>query len=268
VLIGETFADGSPTDLRYLVRANYPHDQELGSLSANTRPLIPMQMAHNLGNFSLTVQEARWVESPNLPADLAYAVLDVQWVSGDDAVQTAPLIWLLELTTASGERFAPDASASALGNCAPLEAVISANTATCASIGFVVSRYADEARLFVGIGAEDFTVFQAELTPLPITLSPSNLDVQLGRISYTNTTVTVTARIFNPTNQAISLIAQDFSLVLGFVPNPTGMAISPNFATTTLEPATALDVTLDFPYGGEGFGVLSMVGRVWGVEVR
>jgi hypothetical protein len=267
VLIGETFADGSPTDLRYLVRANYPHDQELGSLSANTRPLIPMRTAHNLGNFSLSVQDARMVTSPNLPPELAYAVLDLQLVSGAEAVQTASLLWLLELTTASGERFAPDASASTLGNCAPLEAVIAANTATCASISFVVSRYADDARLFVGIGGEDFTVFEAELTPLPVTISPSDLDVQLGRISYTNTTLIVTARVFNPTSQAISITAQDFSLVLGFVPNPAGMAISPSFETTSLEPSSALDVVLDFSYAGEGFGVLAMLGRIWGIEI-
>jgi hypothetical protein len=173
----------------------------------------------------------------------------------------------LELTAASGERFLPDANAIGFGNCAPLEELIPPNTAACVSIGFVVSRYAGEARLFLGNSSDNLTIFEAALTPLPTTISPSDLDVQLGRISYTNTTLTVRARIFNPTEQAISLSAEDFSLVLGFVPNPTGMAISPVFETRILEPSSALDIVLDFPYAGEGFGMLTLLGRVWGISV-
>jgi hypothetical protein len=268
VLIGETFADGSPTDLRYLVRANYPSEQELGALNTNSRPIIPMQTSHPIGDLSIAVQGARLITSPNLPPDLAYAVLDIQLVSGETPVPTNSLIWLLELTAASGQRFLPDVNASSLGSCAPLEELIAANTATCTSIGFVVSRYGTDARLFVGNSPEELTVFEAALTPLPTMISPSDLDVQLGRISYTNTTLTVRTRIFNPTDQAISLSAADFSLVLGFVPNPTGIAISPIFETRNLEPSSALDLVLDFPYMGEGFGMLMMVGRVWGVAVN
>jgi hypothetical protein len=98
VLIGETFADGSPTDLRYLVRANYPNEQELGTLNSNIRAIIPMQTAHTIGDLSISVQAARLVTSPNLPPDLAYVVLDVQLVSGETPVPTNSLIWLLELT--------------------------------------------------------------------------------------------------------------------------------------------------------------------------
>jgi hypothetical protein len=268
VLIGETFADGSPTDLRYLVRAEYPTGQELGALSTDTRPIIPMQTVHTISNLSISIQAARLIVSPNLPSDLAYAVLDIQLVSDETAVPTNTLTWLLELTTESGERFLPDTNAATFGNCAPLEQVIASNTATCASIGFVVSRYATDARLFVGNSPEEMTVFEVELTSIPMTISSSDLDVQLGRISYTNTTLTIRARIFNPTDRAISLPAADFSLVLGFVPNPTGMAISPIFETRNLEPSSMLDVVLDFPYAGEGFGMLTMLGRVWGIEVK
>jgi hypothetical protein len=167
------------------------------------------------------------------------------------------------------ERFTP--TAEAVGNCPPLEAVIPADTASCASLGFLVSRYADEARLFVNDGSTADAVFIAQLAPLPVALTPSDLDVQLQRISYRDDTLTVTARLFNPTSQAISLSAQDFALVLGFVPNPTGMASAPNIASakpTSTSYATALDVVLDFPYNGEGFATLTMVGRVWGVRVR
>ena len=268
VLIGETFADGSPTDLRYVVRAEYPTEQELGALNTNTRFVIPMQTPHTISDLSISIQTARLVASPNLPSDLAYAVLDIHLVSDEITVPTNTFTWLLELTTAAGERFLPDANAATLGSCAPLEAMIAANTATCASLGFVVSRYADEARLFVGDSPEDLTVFEVTLAPLPTTVSPSDLDIQLGRISYTNTTLRVTARIFNPTGQDISLSATDFSLVLGFVPNPTGMPISPIFETRNLEPSSALDVALVFPYAGEGFGGLTLMDRVWGLEIK
>jgi hypothetical protein len=94
-------------------------------------------------------------------------------------------------------------------------------------------------------------------------ISPSDLDVWLGEFLNQYDTQ-VKARIFNPTEQAISLSVADFSLVLGFVANPTGMAIKPVFETQSLETSSALDIVLNFPYAGEGFGVLTMLGRVWG----
>jgi hypothetical protein len=166
-----------------------------------------------------------------------------------------------------GERFAPDVNASQSGGCAPLEVVLNANSASCASVGFITSRYLDEARLFVGTSPDDLTPFALEITPLIAEPTVNDLDLQLGRIYITGDALNVNARIFNPTASPITISASDFALVLGFVPNPTGNPIRTFFETTTLAPQTALDVTLSFAYEGEGFAQLTLLGRVWSVDM-
>jgi hypothetical protein len=77
VLMNERFSDGTPTDLRYLVQAQYPADQELPALTQQSTALVPMQAAQNLGDVSLTITSARLVETSALPPELAYLVLDM-----------------------------------------------------------------------------------------------------------------------------------------------------------------------------------------------
>jgi hypothetical protein len=55
--------------------------------------------------------------------------------------------------------------------------------------------------------------------------------------------------------------------VLGFIPEPTGAIARPNVAPTTIEPGASIDFTVEFPYAGEGYAMLTMLGRVWGVEI-
>jgi hypothetical protein len=264
VLMNERFSDGTPTDLRYLVQAQYPADQELPALTQQTTALVPMQTAKNLGDVSLTITSVRLVETSALPPELAYLVLDVQLVTGENTLMSNSLVWQLDVV---GERFAPDANASQAGDCAPLEAVLNANSATCASVGFITSRYLDEARLFVGTSPDDLIPFALEITPLIAQPTVHDLDLQLGRIYVTSDALNVNARIFNPTASPITISASDFALVLGFVPNPTGNPIRTFFETTTLAPQTALDVTLSFAYEGEGFAQLTLLGRVWSVDM-
>jgi hypothetical protein len=264
VLMNERFSDGTPTDLRYLVQAQYPADQELPALTQQSTVLVPMQAAQDLGDVSLTITSARLVETSALPPELAYLVLDIQLVTGENAMPTSSLIWQLDVV---GERFAPDTNASQAGGCAPLETVLNANSATCASVGFITSRYLDEVRLFVGTSPDDLTPFALEITPLIAEPTVNDLDLQLGRIYVTGDALNVNARIFNPTHTPITISASDFALVLGFVPNPTGNPIRTFFETTTLAPQTALDVTLSFAYEGEGFAQLTLLGRVWSVDM-
>jgi hypothetical protein len=135
-------------------------------------------------------------------------------------------------------------------------------------VGFLVSRYAEQARLWIGADPTALTAFQVQLDPLPTVIGVSNLEVQLGRITYTDSILTVKARLYNPTGSDISLTAQDFGLVLGFVPNPTGTTLYPLLPTQTLMPQATRDFTLEFPYSGEGYAVLTLVGHVWALQVR
>ena len=263
VLIGETFADGSPTDLRFLVQADYPADQEMPLLTGSNN-LVAMGESEQIADVMLTVSDTRLLPSSNLPPELAYAVLDVQVVTGNSSFSPATWQWFLEV---SGERILHDPAASELGTCSAVNEMIPANTGGCISVGFIVPTSLADVRLLVGSSADDLTRFTVLFSPAPVIVGHSDLDVQLGRISYTKDTLTVSARIFNPTEEAISITASDFSLVLGFVPNPTGPAILAAFEPTTIDPVAALDLSLDFPYSGEGFGMLTVMGRVWTVEI-
>ena len=267
VLIGETFADGSPTDLRLVVRATYPVDQELGGLSQRAPSVVPENTAHLLGDLSVTVEGAQLLVGEGLPADMAYAVVDIQMVSGDQDLMNANLIWLLEITTLPGERYTPVALPQA-GRCAPVPDVLTANTATCASLSFLVSRHATEARLWAGLSPSELTAFQVALDPLPEVVQPSQLDVQLEHVMYTEQTLTVTARVFNPTTSDIPLTPQDFGLILGFVPHPTGITLMPVFPTEVLEAGAARDLTLEYPYAGEGYAIMTLLGRTWAVQIK
>ena len=92
------------------------------------------------------------------------------------------------------------------------------------------------------------------------------IDFQLKSMTYTATTFTVTARIFNPTEQAVTIPPDAIGLVLGFIPDPTGAVHHPDFEPFNLAPSQSLDVEWTFPYDGEGFATLTAFGRVWSVE--
>ena len=175
-------------------------------------------------------------------------------------MESAALNPVLALRDAPGERLSPDPNAA--GNCAPLPSVIPPNTAACASLGFVALRESDAARLTVRDA-----VFEVPLVSAADNVTAANLDLQLGRITHTDTNFTVAARAFNPTAQSVTVTRNDFGLVLGFIPEPTGAITRPNVAPTTIEPGEAIDFTVEFPYAGEGYATLTMLGRVWSVEI-
>ncbi|MCI0712733.1 MAG: hypothetical protein L0154_21435 [Chloroflexi bacterium] len=267
VLMGETFADGSPTDLRYLVEASYPIHQEIARLQADAQAsVVPMGTSQFIEDSSLTVQDARLVASNNLPPDLAYALIDVQVLSTSNAVSPSAWQWWLELP--ASERLTLDPNASAVGTCASVNTDIPAATATCVSLGFITANTIENGRLLVTSNTDEETVFDVQFTPVALELSASSLDVQLERVSYTTDSLTVEARIFNATEEALTITATDISLILGFVPQPSGMTIHPAFEPATLQPTTAMDISLNFPYSGEGYGMLTMMERVWAIQIQ
>jgi hypothetical protein len=267
VLIGETFADGAPTDLRYVVRAAYPTEQELSALSETAPRVLPAGTPYTLNGLTLTVRFARLMMDPALPSEMAYAVVEIDLLTGDADIAVTDFAWQLELPTLSGERFAVDPTATH-GTCPALPPLLPADTATCASLVFLVPHTATDARLWVGIPAVADTAFALTLDTSTVNRNPANLNVQIRRISYTNTTLTVETRLYNPTDTEMTVSAADFGLVLGFVPNPTGTTLTPLIPEQTIASGNALDLTLNFPYAGEGYATLTLLERVWGVEVK
>jgi hypothetical protein len=206
----------------------------------------------------MAIQAARWMPSPELPPNVGLVQVDLQLQTDASNLILSTLQPLLLI---DGQQIASDPNAAIGGNCAPLEAIIPANTATCATLGFVATR-SDSARLQIGGG-----LFDVPITLPEQVVDSARLEIQLERVARTDTRLQVSARIFNPTDQPIPLTAQDFALELGFIPNPTGMRVNPVFESITVAPGAAVDVALVFPYNGEGFATLTLLARVWSVEV-
>ena len=92
--------------------------------------------------------------------------------------------------------------------------------------------------------------------------------MQLATVTTTDDQLTVTVRVTNPTAETIQLTRQDAALALGFIPEPTGPTVRPEMLDLTLPPDTGFDVTLTFPYAGESHARLTLLARVWGLQLR
>ena len=111
VLIGETFDDGTPTDIRYLVTARYPPGQEVDRLlaAAPSRATVG-ETATITDKLTVTITGGHWQPAPDLPDGLGYAHVSGTWVTGSDAVDTAALTPQLTLPAHPGQRLSPDAA--------------------------------------------------------------------------------------------------------------------------------------------------------------
>jgi hypothetical protein len=102
-------------------------------------------------------------------------------------------------------------------------------------------------------------------TPAPPT--SADVQVQLGRISVDDATLRVRLTISNPTAHDIDLQPSDFTLILGYIPQPQGISVQADIAPFTLPANTRQGITLMFPYNGEGYATLTILGRIWGLDV-
>jgi hypothetical protein len=270
VLIGHKDANGFPTEQRFVIEATYPIDQEVSQLAARASALTPMNTLAQVGPLRLSALSAQLVTPPDLPTEVALALVDVQLVTQDTSVPLRQWRWYMETDSAPGERYLLDLGllqGVALANCEALNDV-SPNTSVCATLAFIVPRAARVGKLLVGPDDGQLAAFRLDLQAPPVQISTSDLQVQLDQVSYTANSLEVQARLFNPTSAAIPLTATDFGVVLGFVANPTGQALMARFDAQQIEAGQALDIRLSFPYAGEGFATLTLAGYVWGVTVR
>lgn len=159
VLVGETSTDGLPTDLRYVVHAHYPPDQETARLTSPSSQRVPLGVEHDFGSLSLTVQRAQRLTSAELPQGWRYWVLEAQLTTGENGFLTDSLVWHLDI---QGERFLPEQKASQSGACPPIPPVLPPNSTACFSVGFLVHQDSFPVRLFVGTANAPLREFQAE----------------------------------------------------------------------------------------------------------
>jgi hypothetical protein len=271
VLIGETDPEGALTETRWVVTAAYPVEQEVERLRAGELAAViaPGESGTIVGldDVQITVVNTV-VETPEtLPADLAYALVDLEIITGATGLQTSGVNWTLEDT--AGNRFNPDALASAQGAFGGLPGNIPPNTVLTVTLGFLTRRRLTDARLLVGVGG-DVTVFAVSFTLPPEPPTLDGLDVQVRRVSTDATAVYVEARVFNPQASPVALEALENWLVLGYAPLPLGPQ-SPPIAgelPDAISAGTAFDLTLTFAYAGEPYGRLFLLGREYALHIN
>lgn len=271
VLIGETDAEGALTERRWVVTAAYPVEQEVERLRAGELAAVISQGESGtiigLDDVHIRVVGTALATPEGLPPDLAYALVDLEIVTGAAGLQTSGVNWSLEDT--AGSRFNPDALASAQGAFGALPGNIPPNTVLTVTLGFLAQRDLSDARLLVGIGS-DVTVFAVSFTLPPEPSTVDGLDVQVRRVSHDATTVYIEARVFNPQASPVALEALENWLVLGYAPLPLGPQ-SPPIAgelPDSVGANAAFDLALTFAYGGEPYGRLFLLGREYALHIN
>src|SRR5690606_25077880 len=215
VLIGETDGEGALTETRWVVTATYPVEQEVERLrSGELAAVIPPGQPGSLADGTqITVLETAMQTPDGLPSDLAYALVDLEIVTGAEPLGISRLSWTLEDTT--GSRFNPDALASAQGTFGALPGEIPANTIMPVSLGFLARRDLADARLLVTADGR-ITAFALTFVLPPPPPTVDGLDVDLRWMSYHASADDVEARVFNAQARAVALEADSNGLVLGY----------------------------------------------------
>jgi hypothetical protein len=254
-----------------VVTAAYPVEQEVERLRAGELAAViaPGESGTIVGldDMQITVVGTALATPEGLPPDLAYSLVDLEIVTGAIGLQTSAVNWMLEDT--AGNRFNPDALASAQGAFGGLPGNIPPNTVLTVTLGFLTRRGLTDARLLVGVGS-DVTVFAVSFTLPPEPSTLDGLDVQVRRVSRDGSAVYVEARVFNPQASPVALEALENGLVLGYAPLPLGPQ-SPPIAgelPDAIGAGTAFDLTLTFAYAGEPYGRLFLLGREYALHIN
>jgi len=271
ILIGETGEDGLLTEERLVVTGTYPLEQEVERLRAGelAAVVLPGQpgLIEGVDGLQVTVLATDLRYPDGLPDDLAYALVDLDVNTGAAALPTSTLRWLLE--DAIGNRYSPDASATALTTFAALPGEIGPHSGLPTSLGFLVPRGLDTAQLLVGVAGGETTAFSLLFEPPPPPITVDALDVQIRSVTYDSVGLYMDVRVFNPLEVAVPLAETAPWLVLGYSAAPIGPQVIPLASNlpAQIEPGTAIDLTLTFPYGGEPFAHLSLLGREYALQI-
>ena len=276
VLVGATDADGAPTEMRRVVEANYPVEQEIerlraGELAAVVPPGQPAPLA-GLDGMTLAVDATGLHVPDGLPPDLVYALVDITLATGSEllsggSLPSSSLNWVLE--TDDGGRFNRDPNAETQGDFAPLPASLPPGSSFAASLGFLAPRDLTAARLLVTAPNGELTAFALTFDTPPAPATTAGLDLQLRRVSYDDATLVVEARVFNPQSAAASLADATPWLVTGYAPAPLGPQLPPldGSLPDAIAPGAAFDLELTFPYGNEPYGRLLLLEREFALAI-
>lgn len=93
--------------------------------------------------------------------------------------------------------------------------------------------------------------------------------VDLVWATYRENQITTKVRIYNGSDQLMPISTTDLYLTLGYHPQPVGPRISPSgLMPFDLQPAQAADVTLEWPWAGEPYAMLSVTGFAFALQIQ
>ena len=103
------------------------------------------------------------------------------------------------------------------------------------------------------------------LTPIP---ARDRLHVDVVTVQTIPGRMTIQLRIYNSQSEAVQLEAEDFSIALGYAPQPPGpWTTAEELEAFTLLPGQAVDLTLSWTWAGEPYAQLQVLSWRFAVEV-
>ncbi len=268
VLIGETDAEGLPTARRWWVLADYQPGQEIERL------LLTEDDTANSTGTTLTLIGSDGVQaqlmsvavrrSADLPPDQMMVQLDLSITTRMTAFLTGGWSWSLD--DGQGQRilFNPASPEAAF----PAE--IPPQTTLDLRLTFPASLTAADGRLIAQSpsGEQTLWVFPLPLPPAPPSLA--DLEVHIERVAYVDDQLIVQARLINPQTVSIPLIDAPLAIILGDAPSPLGPQLPPigGELPTEIAAGSALRLQVTFPYSGQVYARLFLLGREYALQLR
>ncbi len=265
---------GDPGPDRMVVYGSYVEPAGAPSPTAGST-LVQPHVAQPFGDGGLSIAlESAYLSSGSadapLPPDWSYLLIDLK-LSAAAPVSTANLVFQLA-DMATGATYNAARVSPSIADQPPFApGMMQAGQTQTATIGFLVPRSLATPQL--AVQASPDTPAAAYAVPLGslYPASPTDLQVVLLKTETTGTSrkpgeLVITARLYNPTGQTITLDARNLSVVytpaLADKQFPIGPANPPSAPSLPLAvPASqSVDAEIHFPWSGDGYAGLTLGG--------
>lgn len=266
LLIGQIDEDGLPTSSRQVALGHYLVAQELDLLekSYSGLPVPQGEIGAISDDLDLIVSDTKVSHESE---DLDLVSLSLQLRTKDKAVDLSNFIWLVE--DDNGNQYNPLVSSAPALSASGLPLHLAAGESVQAELRFRVPANSRALHLRVTSLEGKTSIFNLDLASVLEQISASVLDVQIIRITRDLMSITVQARLFNPSDKAVSVTQEQVRLVSGFVPDPIGPARAAfTFEDLTLQAGEAVDVSWSFNWNGsDPYAALDILGRHYRVNL-
>ncbi|MCB9460184.1 MAG: hypothetical protein H6670_11090 [Anaerolineaceae bacterium] len=247
VLIGEYAPDGLLTDERTVVTARYEASNEIerleaGELSAN----VPM-------GTSAEIAEGVFLRVLDASVDSGSLILDVDLSTQATILLVADLSWSLVDGANTPIRLASHT----------LPAEIPSHSTISGNMLFDLPGQIDSAVLQVESPSSEPVAFALSIRQPEPALTVADLVIQVEAITLTGDQLEVTARLFNPLGNPVSLVGQSIRLDTNGIPTiPLTNDLPPELAS-----GASYSLHLSFPYTGQSDARLFLLEREYALHM-